>query len=104
RVLLEPRGDVQDLRFLGVGAQTAASPSVDDRRRLAGTDRGADLLLVGVVLEERDLDLTGITLVEGVHGIAVDRLVGLSGQGPVGGAVAASAAGTAGSGGAAGAE
>src|SRR5690606_19681598 len=105
RVLLEPRGDVQDLRLLGVRAQTAAAPAVDDRRRLAGTDRGADLLLVSVVLEERDLDLTGITLVEGVHGIAVDRLVGLSGQGPVGRAVAASAAaGTAGSGGAAGAE
>jgi hypothetical protein len=96
-VLAEPVGQVDHLAGVDVRLETATAPAPDHRRGLAGADRRLDLLLVGVVLEERRSDLgVGVRLVEAVDRRLADRLAGLTGQRPVAGpALRAAAAGTA---------
>ncbi len=97
----EPAGEVVDLVGLHVAAQPAAAPAPDDGRCLAGADRRFDLGLVRVVLELGIGDLAGLAgLVERFDRVLPDRLLGRSGQEPVGrtALAAATPAGGAGSG------
>src|SRR5262249_42312542 len=102
-VLGEPAGEVHDLVGLHVAAQTAAAPAPDDRRCLAGADRGLDLRLVGVVLELGVGDLAGLAdLVERLDRILADGLLRRSAQEPVGRGALAAATTSAGTGSASG--
>ena len=74
RVLLEPAGQVDHLVGIDVALQATAAPAPDHRRALAGADRGLHLLLVGVVGEERDVDLgLRVGLVEARDRVLADR-------------------------------
>ncbi len=92
RILAEPAREVLHLAGVRVRLQDAAAPAEDDRRCLSGSYRGTDLLLVGVVLEERHLDRSLAELVERIHRVLPNTLIGLAGQRPHG-AGASSAAG-----------
>ncbi len=91
-VLGEEGREVLDLAGVDVALQTTAAPAPDERRTLAGADRRLDLLLVGVVLERRVLDLpVGVGVVEALDLVLADALLRLPGQEPVGGAATTTA-------------
>ena len=89
-------GHVVDLARVDVALQAAAAPAPDQGRALAGADGGLDLLLVGVVGEQRLVDRRlRVRLVEPRDRVLADVLLRLAGQRPVRrDALAASAAAT----------